>query len=389
MVDVLLIALRVGVIALGLFMAGGTLLSLSRHPHWFIRGWDFPRVLIGAFAIFAGATYALVPFGPETWTLWEIAFLVAVGACVAWQAYKIYPYTPLASKAVQRAERPPDGRSLRLVASNVEMENDMHDRWLEVVRDADPDLILALEVNERWMQHIEVLEEDYPHVVREPQDNYYGMVLFSRYEILDHEVRFIVQDDVPSIRVEVQLPCGQTIYMHGVHPRPPEPLRDQDSTPRDAEVVLLAREIDEQEEQRPTIIAGDFNDVAWSHTSELFQRLSQLLDPRRGRGLYNSFDAKNPIFRFPLDHVFHSNHFKLLNLKLLDYVGSDHFPVFIELSYEPDAPVEQGKPDAAPGEQEEADDKVERATEEVENDTLPDEEVPDDARAATDEHKPS
>jgi len=41
----------------------------------------------------------------------------------------------------------------------------------------------------------------------------------------------------------------------------------------------------------PTVVAGDLNDVAWSHTSRLFCRLSRTIDPRIGRGFLNSFDA--------------------------------------------------------------------------------------------------
>ena len=50
------------------------------------------------------------------------------------------------------------------------------------------------------------------------------------------------------------------------------------------------------------------------------------------------------MFRFPLDHVFHSSHFKLVELRRLEHVGSDHFPVLVELSYEPEAQAEQSEP---------------------------------------------
>lgn len=349
------------VVAVGLSMAAGTLLSLSHHPHWFIRGWDFPRTIIAGLAFFAGAVYALFFFDGQ-WQDW--AFMAAVGACVGWQGYHILPYTPLAPVTVQAARRPDGDATLRLLTTNVQMENEQYDRWQRVVRGADPDVILAVEVDDAWAHHLDTLEEAYPYVVRQPQDNYYGMMLLSRLKLIDPTVRFLVQDDVPSIHTGVELPSGQRICLHGEHPRPPEPLRDQDATPRDAELVVLGREIDEQEEQRPTIVAGDLNDVAWSHTTDLFVRLSGLLDPRKGRGLFNTFDAKKPLLRFPLDHVFHSNEFKLVDLKRLVQVGSDHFPVCIELSYEPDAPAEQPEPEATSAEEEEADEKVDKAARE-------------------------
>ena len=346
--------------ALGLSMVGGTLLSLSRSPHWFIRGWDFPRVLIASLAALSGISYYLLFFGGQGY---EWAFLVLIGLCVLWQLYKILPYTPLAPVSVKRSSEERDGHgAIRLFVSNVKMENDQYDHWLSVVRSTDPDVILAVEVDDTWLDHIRELEEDHPHTVFQPQSNYYGMALFSRLPLHDPKVRFLVQEDIPSIHTEVELRNGRTVYLHGVHPRPPEPLRSQNATPRDAEVVLLAREI-KQAERQPTIVAGDFNDVAWSHTSKLFQNLSGLLDPRRGRGLYSTFDANNPFFRFPLDHIFHSNEFKLINIELMEHVGSDHFPVLADLSYEPEARREQPEPDQEPGEEEEADEKIRRARE--------------------------
>ncbi len=282
------------------------------------------------------------------------------------RCYHIFPYTSLAPVTVKTARRPDGDATLRLLTSNVQMENEQYDRWLHVVRRADPDVILAVEVNDEWARRLGVLKEAYPYVAGRPQDNYYGMMLLSRLKLIDPAVRFLVQDDVPSIHTGVELRSGQLIYLHGVHPRPPEPLRDQDATPRDAELLVIGREIDEREEDHPTIVAGDLNDVAWSHTTDLFVRLSGLLDPRKGRGLFNTFHAGRPLLRFPLDHVFHSNEFKLVDLKLLEQVGSDHFPVLIELSYEPEAPAEQPEPEATAEEKEEAEEKVEKAAKDEE-----------------------
>jgi endonuclease/exonuclease/phosphatase (EEP) superfamily protein YafD len=136
-------------------------------------------------------------------------------------------------------------------------------------------------------------------------------------------------------------------------------LRDQDSAPRDAELLKVARRIGDRA-PRPTVVAGDLNDVAWSYTTSLFLKESGLLDPRIGRGFFNSFDATKPFFRFPLDHVFHSNHFRLVELRRLDKVGSDHFPMFLALSHEPEAVAEQEEPEATPADDMQAEEMIAR-----------------------------
>jgi hypothetical protein len=75
-------ALRWTLVVLGLWLASGTAISLSRHPHWYVRGWDFPRVLIAALAFAVGAAYRALFFDAR-WQ--EIAFLGALGAVVAYQ----------------------------------------------------------------------------------------------------------------------------------------------------------------------------------------------------------------------------------------------------------------------------------------------------------------
>ena len=349
--------LRWLLLGVGLVVVGGTLLSFSRHPHWFVRAWDFPRGHLAALAAVSGIAYAAFFC---TWRWYEWLFVLALACCVAWQGAKIFPYTPLAPVQVQRARAPTGATSLRLLIANVLMQNRQYDRFLHVVQAADPDLILAVEIDDRWLAALQPLDRIYPHVVRQPQDNMYGMGLWSRLKLIEPQVRFLMQNDIPSIHTEVELRSGTRVFLYGLHPRPPEPLRDQDATPRDAELVYVGREISTH--KRPTVVAGDLNDVAWSHTTALFLRLSGLLDPRVGRGLYNTFNANIPWFRYPLDHVFHANCFTLIDLRRLEHIGSDHFPICITLHYEPAATAVQPPLAAEPGQEEEGQEKLDLAT---------------------------
>jgi endonuclease/exonuclease/phosphatase (EEP) superfamily protein YafD len=253
---------------------------------------------------------------------------------------------------------------LRLLIANVLQDNREHHRLLAAVQREQPDLVLLVEVDEEWARALGVLDAAYPHRVSRVLDNCYGMALYSRLPLHEVKVAFLVQDDIPSIHARFALSDGAHVWLHAIHPRPPEPLRDQDSAPRDAELMKVAKAIRDRPEG-PTIVAGDLNDVAWSHTTSLFLKESGLLDPRLGRGFYNSFNARNPLFRFPLDHVFHSRHFRLVDLRRLENVGSDHFPMLVALSHEPDAAAAQQPARATTEEHREAKDMIRRGDEDA------------------------
>ncbi len=325
------------VVAALIFLVSGSLLAISSHPHWFIRGWDFPRVQILVLGWILASAYLVVDYIrplPWTWLIWVVFALVML--LTAWHVPQIYPYTLLASTQVkstspEQRSAGREGRSLRLIISNVEEENDQHGLWMSVIQAQQPDVLIVLEVDERWVKATEQLLETYPFQVIQPQSNWYGMMMLSRLPIVSHELKFMVQEDIPSIDARIKLNNGDTIRVLGVHPRPPEPIRGNDATARDAELAIWGREL--SEDSGPVVIGGDLNDVAWSSTTRHFLRTSELLDPRRGRGFFNTFHAHHAYMRFPVDHVFVSSHFTVDGIQRLGFVGSDHFPIQIDLCY--------------------------------------------------------
>ena len=54
--------------------------------------------------------------------------------------------------------------------------------------------------------------------------------------------------------------------------------------------------------------------------------------------MLNTFHARIPVFRWPLDHLYHSGHFQLAEITRLPYIGSDHFPLFTRLVLAATAP---------------------------------------------------
>lgn len=344
-------------LGVGFLMMAATALPLVRKGAWWIRVFDFPRLQIVFISAAVLAAYLLLLRDRGAW---GVAFVAALAACLLYQGYMMFPYTPFARKQVEQSRNPPEGSGLRLLFANVLMDNRNAARLREIVREADPDILLTVEADEWWMNELTEFEQTHPHFVLQPQSNTYGMLLYSRLELVNPEIRFIIQDDIPSIHARVRLRSGQEVELHCLHPRPPFPTEDTSSDGRDAELLVVGKEI--KGKDVPSVVMGDLNDVAWSHTNYLFQDISGLLDPRIGRGFYNTFHAGYPFVRFPLDHFFHSNHFRLADFRRLARFGSDHFPVFIALSHEPDAEARQEelRPDAS--EVEEAEEKIEQAT---------------------------
>ena len=334
-----------------------TLVSLVRSDAWWIRIFDFPRIQIAAISTLTLA--GDLAFRTDAGLSAHI-IRAALALCILYQAYKIRPYTIFARKQVERAKQPRNESTLSLLLANVKMDNRNSALLRQIITEANPDVILIVEADEWWQTELRRFATTHPFTVQQPQGNTYGMLLYSRLELVGPEVRFLIEDDVPSIRAAVKLPAGIEVELHCLHPKPPVPQETTQSTERDAELMVVGKE--NKGKERPVVVMGDLNDVAWSHTTLLFQKISRLVDPRIGRGLYNSFHAEYFFLRFPLDHFFHSTHFRLIELKRLAYFGSDHFPMYIRLSYEPEAQRQQKAPEARRSDETQATAKINEAS---------------------------
>ena len=316
-----------------------TLLPLSRSKVWWVRIWDFPRLQLCVLSL--GALVAWI-FGVQSLAWPQNLLTIALVAVVVFQGALVWRYTPLAPREVQQSRSTDPLAQLSLVVSNVLQTNRQSDRVLSQIRAADPDVVLLCEVDDWWESRLDALATSHPYVVRHPLSNTYGMLLRSRLELSDAVVDFLVKPEHPSIQAKIVLRNGTRVWLNCVHPPPPVPGESDESSERDSALLQVGRRVSEA--TGPVVVCGDLNDVAWSRSTRLFQKISGLLEPRKGRGFVSTFHARYPGFRVPIDHVFHSKHFRLVRMRRLKYVGSDHFPVHIVLSYEPEAVAEQEPP---------------------------------------------
>ncbi len=306
-----------------------TLMPLSRRSVWWIRDFDFPRLQM---AIAASALLAVQLVFLDLSEATSHGLIAVTAACLLYQAWWIFPYTRVYPDEVKVSTGSATADTIRIMTANVLMTNRNTDGLIALIRKHEPDVFVTLETDAWWQERLDVLEGAYPFSIKCPLDNLYGMHVYSRLPLEDGALQFLVEDDIPSMHAMAVLPSGRKVRIHFLHPAPPSPTEHDKSTQRDAELLVVAKSVVGVD--TPVIVAGDLNDVAWSTTTRLFRKISGLLDPRIGRGMFNSFHADHWFLRWPLDHLFHSKHFTLSFIERLPSFGSDHFPVLVELTYD-------------------------------------------------------
>ncbi|MFN3150037.1 endonuclease/exonuclease/phosphatase family protein [Bremerella sp.] len=308
-----------------------SLAPLVNTGYWVVRLCDFPRVqllfllLVPTLAIVAHA-WGTRGFKLQHWIVGAVILATAT-----WQAAHVLPFTPLWPQELADASEQPN---LRLMVANIKYGNTQFEEVSQVIELADPDLLLLIEINQKWSAELNPLRQAYTHHVEVIRDEGLGLALWSKLPIYEDQVKYLVSERRPSIFATLTLPDGKTMQVAGLHPTPPG-LKDdtpggrRDSRVRDAELVLVAQEV-QANADAAWLVTGDFNDVAWSHTTRLFKRLSGLGDPRVGRALLTTFHADYPPLRYPIDHVFLSQGSTVGKFERVYLPGSDHFAVLAE-----------------------------------------------------------
>ena len=336
--------------ALALLLILLSFLPLWSTDRWWVRLWDYPRIQVAGLLLMVGAGLLFTRFERRR-GFW--ALIAATVVALAWQISHFLAYIPPYPKEVASAEHCPPERSLSLLNANVLLTNSDYPRLLNLVAERRPDVLLLLEPGTEWAKAVAPLAKHYPYRLSEPAPNTYGMMLMSRLPMAGR-INHILQAGVPSAEVRITLRGGQEVILHALHPEPPWP--GDDSGERDAELVATGRKV--RNSGRASIVVGDLNDVAWSHTSRLFKKVSGMNDPRVGRGFYPTFNANYPLLRWPLDHLFVSPHFEITGIDRLGDIGSDHFPIAFRLCLTERAATRQVAPNASPAIEAEASEEL-------------------------------
>jgi endonuclease/exonuclease/phosphatase (EEP) superfamily protein YafD len=302
----------------------------SWNPLWFF-------LFLGTFL---GSIIPLAGLG--TWSEWSISFLPALlfyGAIVLgiliWKKIRWYwlllflpqliYYATLVLPYVFTAKAPlKEGEGMKVYVANILKVNRNFDKVVDQIKQEDPDLIFLQEVDQAWVNAMyEGLHETYPMRWKIPMDNNFGIMLLSKKPLKSHKTGYSSELKMPFYEFELEYE-GKLVHFVGMHTYPPS------ST---AMFQLRNRQLRELESlARPnSIFMGDFNVSTYSPYFRRLLRGGKMQDPRRYSGFKHSWPTSFPLLQTNLDHILVGQGVQFGKLKRLGHVGSDHFPLILNI----------------------------------------------------------
>ena len=307
-------------LALGIFALGGlSLISWLRRLSWLLDVASHFRLQYGV-CLALGSVLAWWLGNPP---LGLLAAVLALVNLLAILPLYLSPRPPRAST--------PNNLPRRILFANLWQPNQAHAAVLRLVEQTQPDLILLVESNQRWLSALEPLRSAYPYWASEPREDNYGVALLSRWPIQENASRAFSAAGVPSLVALLDLD-GQLLQVVCTHPPPPKSRAE--TRARDEQMENLATLAAGR--KTPLILCGDLNLTPWSPVFWRFTRRSGLADSARGFGVQASWPVgkswMSALLGVPLDHCLVSPEIAILDRRLGPPVGSDHRPLIVDFS---------------------------------------------------------
>jgi endonuclease/exonuclease/phosphatase (EEP) superfamily protein YafD len=209
------------------------------------------------------------------------------------------------------------------------------------IRDSGADVVLVQEASTEWWSLLEregVLAR-YPHRVEEThsfREDYMGIAILSRLPLVASGIADL--GGVPRAWADVRTDAGSVVRFHCIHTWPPyvPELLDRHVGQMDRLRALVAADRNDPSVDA-LVVGGDFNA---SPMSFQYRRLRDAglvsAHERVGRGFATTWpNLAVPIPPMRLDHVFVAGRIEPVSVREGEGEGSDHLPVFVELSLDP------------------------------------------------------
>ena len=203
-----------------------TIFTIWQTTLWWVRLCDFPRYQVARWLLMRSSRCRL-HLGPLAVAELSSPSRLGWRPCGRWRGYGvIFPALRLKSPT---APRPRGNRSASpFYDERIPGLSRRRRRCKSSATQIRPNP--PVETDEWWCSRLsEALRSRYQYGLTYPLSNGYGMAIFSRLELLQPTISFLVDEAIPSIKTGVRLRSGAVIDLYGLHPQPPAPLRTRPS----------------------------------------------------------------------------------------------------------------------------------------------------------------
>jgi len=228
--------------------------------------------------------------------------------------------------------RLPMAAPYRALMLNVQWVNQDVDSVKTFIMETNADFVVLTEIVPAWEAELKSLRSIYPYgdeVVYNQSSH--GVMFFSRIPLAAGGITRLQDGRRPSVVAHLDFP-ERPLTVIGMHP--PAPTSPTRINMRNEQLATIA---DFVASQKGTVfLMGDLNITPWSpYFADLLEK-SGLQNGRSGYGLQTTWPAQIPVMRIPIDHALVSPEVIIHDFKAGPNVGSDHLPIIIEFSLEPE-----------------------------------------------------
>lgn len=242
----------------------------------------------------------------------------------------------------------------KLLLMNVLSSNTNYEEARKLIKNADADFVVIIELNQNWQKELEKLNY---YSFTSPLQNNFGMGIYSKTPFVDsvslhafingeakrrgeellkkvtkgdpfryYEKATLEFESIlkkPSLKVQ----SNQGINIIAAHPIPP--ISPFVYSERNHDLNQLALYINKNAPKK-TLFVGDFNCSPFSSDYEKILYASNLIDSQENFGFQPTWNTAFPfLMQTQLDHIWHSEDIEILHRQTLPIIGSDHKAVLV------------------------------------------------------------
>jgi endonuclease/exonuclease/phosphatase (EEP) superfamily protein YafD len=221
---------------------------------------------------------------------------------------------------------------IRVMSYNLLSTNESYNEVIEYIEATAPDIVLLHESSRPWEVAMESSGLGYQVIRGRSDDLIFGTLVLAR-QTVDASSFGFAEGGGRAIALTYQ-PEGWPEQVKILSSHPVAPTSAERASLRDAQLAFAADWAAQQD--GAYMVAGDLNASPWSSPFRGLVSEGGLRNSQLGFGLQPSFSAKT-IFplRVPIDHLLHSQDLRVTDRRLGPAMGSDHFPLVVDLQYAP------------------------------------------------------